>query len=75
MHPAVNGGLCSSGSSLLWRTFLDPALNGATPMFSANICKSASVWIGGVPCSALPASLIDNDWQTTNPPSSWGGTT
>jgi len=65
------GGVCSAGSSLLWRTFLFPAVDGSTPNFSKNVCASGHVWIGGVPCADLTASLIQNDWQ--NPSSVTGG--
>jgi len=65
------GGVCSSGSSLLWRTFLDPALDGSTPDFSSDICASGHVWIGGVPCLDLPASIIQNDWQNPSFNSTW----
>ena len=68
------GGVCSSGSSLLWRTFLDPALDGSTPNFSKNICATGHVWIGGVPCAALPASIIQNDWQNPTMVKAWNGT-
>lgn len=71
----VNGGVCNAGSSMLWRTFLFPALDGSTPNFSKNICATGHAWIGGVPCADLTQSLIQNDWQ--NPSSvtgSWNGT-
>jgi hypothetical protein len=68
------GGVCSAGSGLLWRTFMMPAIDGSTPNFSTNICNNARVWIGGVPCSSLPASLIQNDWQYPAMSKAWNGT-
>ena len=68
------GGACAAGSGLLWRTFMMPAIDGSTPNFSSDICKNAHVWIGGVPCSSLPASLIQNDWQYPAMSKAWNGT-
>ncbi len=68
------GGVCSSGSSLLWRTFEFPALDGSTPNFSVNICKNPHVWIAGVPCSDLTQSLIQNDWQFPANQAAWNTT-
>ncbi len=68
------GGACASGSGLLWRTFMMPAIDGSTPNFSSDICKNAHVWIGGVRCSSLPASLIQNDWQYPAMSKAWNGT-
>lgn len=71
----VQGGVCSAGSSLLWRTFLMPAIDGSTPTFSIDICKGAHVWIGGVPCSSMNQTLIQNDWQNLGFKNAWNGTT
>jgi hypothetical protein len=49
------GGLCSSGSTMLWRTFLMPAYDGSTPNFAVNLCAKGHIWIVGVPCSAIEA--------------------
>jgi len=68
------GGVCSAGSGLLWRTFMMPAIDGSTPNFSSDICRDARVWIGGVPCASLPASLVQNDWQYPSMKDAWGGT-
>jgi hypothetical protein len=68
------GGVCSAGSGLLWRTFMMPAIDGSTPNFSSDICKNAHVWIGGVPCASLPASLIQNDWRYPAMSKAWNGT-
>ncbi|MDA4117971.1 MAG: hypothetical protein OK455_06470, partial [Thaumarchaeota archaeon] len=71
----VQGGVCSAGSSLLWRTFMMPAIDGSTPNFSVDVCQNSHVWIGGVPCSALNASLLQNDWQNPGMKNAWNGTT
>jgi len=60
------GGLCSSGSTMLWRTFLMPAYDGSTPNFASNLCAQGHIWIAGVPCSAIEAvnaNIIQYDGQ------------
>lgn len=53
----VAGGVCSSGSTMLWRTFTMPAYDGSTPNFAVPYCnhKPNIIWIAGVPCSAIMA--------------------
>jgi hypothetical protein len=60
------GGMCSSGSSMLWRTFLMPAYDGSTPNFATALCAKGHIWIAGVPCSAIEAvnaNIIQVDGQ------------
>jgi len=60
------GGVCSSGSSMLWRTFLMPAYDGTTPNFAVNLCAAGHIWVAGVPCSAIEAentNIIQVDGQ------------
>jgi len=51
----VAGGACSTGSTMLWRTFLMPAYDGTTPNFAVALCAAGHVWITGVPCQAVEA--------------------
>jgi len=69
------GGLCGSGSTMLWRTFLMPAYDGSTPNFAANLCAKGHIWIVGVPCSAIQAvnNVISYDSQRPDLASRWGG--
>ena len=71
------GGLCGSGSTMLWRTFLMPAYDGSTPNFAANLCAKGHIWIVGVPCSAITAvnNVISYDSQRPDLASRWGGDT
>jgi len=62
------GGVCSSGSSMLWRTFTMPAYDGSTPNFAVPYCSHTPniIWIAGVPCSAIMqvnANIIAVDGQ------------
>jgi hypothetical protein len=71
----VAGGLCSSGSGMLWRTFMMPAYDGSTPNFALNLCAKGHIWIVGVPCSAIEAvnNVIQYDSGRPDLASSWGG--
>jgi hypothetical protein len=71
------GGLCGSGSTMLWRTFLMPAYDGSTPNFAANLCAKGHIWVAGVPCSAIQAvnNVISYDSQRPDLASRWGGDT
>lgn len=64
----VSGGVCSSGSTMLWRTFTMPAYSGANPNFAVPYCTHTPniIWIAGVPCSAIMAvnaNIIAADGQ------------
>lgn len=71
------GGLCSSGSTMLWRTFLMPAYDGSTPDFAAKLCAKGHIWVSGVPCSAIQAvnNVISYDSGRPDLASRWGGDT
>ncbi len=68
------GGACSAGSTLLWRTFFMPPIDGSERNWSVDLCQTASVWVAGVPCAALPASIVQDDWQDPALSSRWNGT-
>jgi len=60
------GGLCDSGSTMIWRTFLMPAYDGSTPNFATQLCAKGHIWIVGVPCQSVEqvnANIIQNDGQ------------
>jgi len=69
------GGLCGSGSTMLWRTFIMPAYDGSTPNFATNLCAKGHIWIAGVPCSAVQAvnNVISYDSARPDLASRWGG--
>ncbi|MDA4117972.1 MAG: hypothetical protein OK455_06475 [Thaumarchaeota archaeon] len=69
----VAGGLCSSGSTMLWRTFLMPADDGSTPNFATNLCSAGHIWVAGVPCQAMNQSLISVDGSRPDLAKEWGG--
>jgi len=71
----VSGGLCSSGSTMLWRTFLMPAYDGSTPNFATNLCNKGHIWVTGVPCSSIQAvnNVIQYDSGRPDLASRWGG--
>ncbi len=41
------GGACSPGSSMLWRTFFMPPIDGSDPAWSSTVCQTANVWVAG----------------------------
>jgi hypothetical protein len=59
---------------MLWRTFFMPPIDGSDPNWSSQVCQTASVWVAGVPCSALSPSIIQNDWQDPEEAKVWNGT-
>jgi hypothetical protein len=70
----AESGTCAAGSAMLWRTFMMPPIDGSEPGWSTNMCAAANVWVGGVPCSALPQSIIQNDWRVPSMAARWNGT-
>lgn len=51
-----------------------PPIDGSDPSWSSSLCQTASVWIAGVPCSALSSDLVQYDWRYPSLAALWNGT-